>query len=73
MDKEAIINGGVMVLVTPTELICVDLYQLLQGNGEAVLWRRDWSGDRRPIAKRRRYTTPFDDQVYRYQLLSSTA
>lgn len=71
--KEAIINGSVAMLVTPTELICVDLFELMEGNGESILWRRDWSGDSVPVAKPRSETTPFGDQIYRYHMATSAA
>ncbi len=73
MDKEAQICGGVMVVVMPNGLIGIDMYHLLRGDGESILWRRGLSGDGGPVAKRRSTMTPFDDQVVRYYISSSTA
>ncbi len=72
MDKEAQVCGGVMVVVMPNGLIGVDLYHLLLGDGEFMLWQRGLSGDSGPVAKRRSTMTPFDDQVVRYYIASST-
>ncbi len=52
IDKEAQICGGVMVVVMPNGLVGIDLYHLLSGNGESVLWRRGLSGDSGPVAER---------------------
>jgi hypothetical protein len=54
-------------------LIGIDLYHLLSGDGESVLWRRGLSADSGPVAKRRSTMTPFDDQVVRYYIDSSSA
>ncbi len=72
-DKDAVINAGVSVVVTPSELICIDMYELLKGSGESILWRRDWGGDGGGSALRRSETTLFDDQVYRYKMNSPVA
>ncbi len=70
VDKEAQICGSFMVIVLPTELIGVNLYSALAGDGEPVVWRRALSGDGGPIAKRRSDTMPFEDQVIKYPLVS---
>ncbi len=72
-EKESLIDGGVSLVVTPTELLCIDLYELLEGSGESIIWRRDWSGDSGPIAKRRSEMTPLEDTVFRYRMITSTA
>ncbi len=72
-EKEAIINGAVAVVVTTSELIGIDLYELAKGSGESVLWRRDWAGEGGGSAKRRSQTTPLGDIVYRYVMNSPTA
>lgn len=72
MDKEAEVSGGVMVVVMPDGLMVVDLYRFLSDRGvDAVLWQRSLSGDGGPIARRRSTTTPFDDQVVRYNIGST--
>ncbi len=73
IDKEAQICGGVMVVVMPDGLVGIDLYHLLSGNGESVLWRRGLSGDSGPVAKRGSAMNPFDDRVIRYNMALSTA
>lgn len=70
-DKEAFVSGGVMLVMMPSGLICVDLYHLLAGDGEAVLWRRGLGGESSPMAKRGVSTTPFDDQIYYYSIAQS--
>ncbi|MGI9473165.1 MAG: PQQ-binding-like beta-propeller repeat protein, partial [Rubripirellula sp.] len=71
VDKESQVSGGVMVVVTPQGLIGIDLYHLLAGDGEAMLWSRGPSGDSGPVAKRRSTVTPFDDQIVRYCIVTS--
>ena len=70
VDKEAQVSGGAMIVVTPQGLLGIDLYHL--GDGEALLWDRSPSGDSGPVAKRRSTVTPFDDQVVRYYITSSS-
>ncbi len=72
-EKEAIINGGVSVVVTMNELVCIDMYELARGTGESILWRRDWGGDSGASAKRRSQPTPLNDYVFRYVMNSATA
>ncbi|MFK8114696.1 MAG: PQQ-binding-like beta-propeller repeat protein [Rubripirellula sp.] len=72
-DKEAMVCGGVMVVMMPSGLVCIDLYHLLAGDGEAVLWRRGLSGESSPTARRGTTMTPFDDQVYYYSIAGNRA
>jgi len=73
IDKQAVISGGMMVLMMPNELIAVDLFRLLDRSGESILWRRSLSGDSGPIAKRISDPTPFGDLVFRSPMRSSVA
>ncbi len=66
VDKEAKISGSFMVIVMPNELVGVNLFNLLSGDGESVVWRYRPTGEGGPVAKRRSAPTPFGDQVYRY-------
>lgn len=71
MDKEAQICGGVMVVVMPDGLTAINLLDLLNDDGDGVLWSRKMSADGGPIARRRSAITPFDDQVVRYYIASN--
>ena len=71
-DKSAQICGSFMVILMPAEMIGIDLYHALAGDGEAIMWRRGLSGDGSPIATTRMETTPFDDQIVRYNLRSDS-
>ena len=72
-EKEARISGGVLVVVMPSEVIAVDLFRVLSGEGDSVLWRRPLGADQQPVAKRRSESTEFGDQVYRYRINSPVA
>jgi outer membrane protein assembly factor BamB len=72
-EKTAIVCGGVMVVMMQSGLVCVDLYHLLAGDGESVLWHRSLGGESAPLAVRGTTTNPFDDQVYRYNISSAGA
>lgn len=72
-DKEAQVSGSFMVILMSTKLLGVDLYNVLSGEGDVVVWERNLSGDGSPIAKRRIETTKFEDQIVRYYITSSTA
>ncbi|MCH1494339.1 MAG: PQQ-binding-like beta-propeller repeat protein [Rubripirellula sp.] len=65
-EKTAVISGGVMVVVTRTDLIAVNLLALLSGVGDPVLWQRPITGDGGLPMGRRSSVTPFDDKIVRY-------
>ncbi|SMP76458.1 Outer membrane protein assembly factor BamB, contains PQQ-like beta-propeller repeat [Neorhodopirellula lusitana] len=73
-DKEVTISGGLMLVLTPSELIAIDLFRVLAGGAEApVRWRRSHSPDGQPVAKLRSETSKFGDEVYRYLTNTKTA
>ncbi len=68
-DRQAQISGGFMVVLTTDRMIGVDLFRMLSGNGDAVLWNRPFDGQSSgPVARRRVLTTPLDDQLIRYYM-----
>ena len=72
-QNEAMIAGGVMIVVTPNALVAVDLYRLESQANESVLWRHSLSSDDSPLLKRRSNPTRFGDQVFQYLLNGTTA
>ncbi|WP_236625165.1 PQQ-binding-like beta-propeller repeat protein [Rhodopirellula sp. SWK7] len=73
-DKEVTISGGLMLVLTPSELIAIDLFRVFTGGvNEIVRWRQSLHPDGQPVAKRRSETSKFGDQVYRYVSNSPTA
>lgn len=70
-EKTAQVSGGVMVVVTRSELIAVNLLALFSGIGDPVLWQRPISGDGGNPMSRRSSVTPFDDKIVRYAVDSS--
>jgi len=70
-QRQAIFNGGLMIAVLPGELIAVNLFELLDGEADPVLWRRAWRTESSGSGFRRRSeTTAFGDQIYRYVVSS---
>ncbi len=43
--RQAYFNGGIMIALMPGELVAVNLFELLGGQGDPVLWRRPWRSD----------------------------
>lgn len=72
-EKTAVVSGGVMVVVTRSELIAVNLLALFSGVGDPVLWQRPISGEGGVPMSRRSSVTPFDDKVVRYAVDNSMA
>lgn len=72
-DKEAQVSGGVMVVMTTSGLLGIDLYHLLVGDGQAMLWTRGPGDDGEALAKRRSTMTPFGAPAVRYCINSATA
>lgn len=72
-DKDAVISGGVMVLHLGGSLVAIDLYRLLFGDDDFVLWSHPLTPDGSPATKRRPEGTPFGDSVIRHTLISSVA
>ena len=73
-DKEAIINGGVMIVVRPGEIAAIDLYRVKSNQvSDSVLWRRSFSGDGASIAKRRNEMNSFNAPLFWFPMNSSTA
>ena len=71
--NEATIVGSMMVVVTPTSLIAIDLDRLQRQDSECVLWQHSLSSDGTPLLKRRSNTTKFGDQMLRYILSGTVA
>lgn len=73
-DKEVTISGGLMLVLTPSELIAIDLFRMLSpGPDESVRWRHSLRPDGQAVAKRRSETSKFGDQIYRFVSNSPTA
>ncbi|NND96342.1 MAG: tetratricopeptide repeat protein [Pirellulaceae bacterium] len=72
-DKQAQICGGFMAVMTTNGLTGIDLFRLLSGDGEAILWNRSFGAQSGSLARRRQETTPFDDQVIRYYITQAGA
>lgn len=73
VDKQSLITGGAMVVLTPTGLTMVDLFHVVSNDGETVRWQRSLSADGGPIANRRGVPTPFGDQVIHYNINAQAA
>ncbi|PHQ35371.1 oxidoreductase [Rhodopirellula bahusiensis] len=74
LGNELTYSGGLMLLLTQSELIAIDLFRTLGANGEeAIRWRRTLGTDGQPVAKRRSAATPFGNQIYRNMMVSATA
>lgn len=67
ISRQAVFNGGLMIAVLPGELVGVNLFEVLRGQIDSVIWRRPWRTDSSGGGiKPRSESTPFGDQVYRY-------
>lgn len=67
MTRQAVFSGGLMVAMLPGELIGVDLFQVMRGQIDSVIWRRPWRTDSSGGGvKPRSESTKFGDQIYRY-------
>ena len=71
--REAQVCGGMMLVTLPSELIAVDLFGLLAGQGESIRWRRSLSGDGSPIAQRISKPSPFGDLTFSSPMKASVA
>ncbi len=66
-DKEITLSGGLMIVLTPTELIAIDLFRVLApATDPPVRWRQSLHPDGQAVAKRRSETSKFGDQINRY-------
>ncbi len=72
-DKQSQICGGFMAVMTTNGLTGIDLFRLVSGSGDAILWTRSFGSQLGSLARRRHQTTPFDDQVIRYYITSGGA
>jgi outer membrane protein assembly factor BamB len=67
MTRQAVFSGGMMVAMMPGELVGVDLFQVMRGQIDSVIWRRPWRSDSSGGGiKPRSESTKFGDQIYRY-------
>ncbi|HBJ39027.1 MAG TPA: hypothetical protein DDZ51_30630, partial [Planctomycetaceae bacterium] len=67
MTRQAVFSGGLMIAMLPGELIGVDLFQVMRGQIDSVIWRRPWRTDSSGGGiKPRSESTKFGDQIYRY-------
>jgi outer membrane protein assembly factor BamB len=72
--RELTYSGSLMLLLTQSELIAIDLFRTLGVNREdPIRWRRTLGTDGQPVAKRRSAATPFGNQIYRNMMVSATA
>lgn len=73
-DKEVTISGGLMLVLTPSELIAIDLFRVLSpGPDESIRWRKSLRPDGQSVAKRRSETSKFGDKIYRFVSNAPTA
>lgn len=73
ISRQAVFNGGLMIAVLPGELVGVNLFEVLRGQIDSVIWRRPWRTDSSGGGiKPRSESTPFGDQVYRYVISNGT-
>ncbi len=74
ISRQAVFNGGLMIAVLPGELVGVNLFEVLRGQIDSVIWRRPWRTDSSGGGiKRTSDSTPFGDQVYRYVISSGSS
>jgi len=70
--RQAIFSGGLMIAILPGELIAVNLFELLDGQADPVLWRRAWRTESTGSGfSRRSVITDFGDQIHRYVVSSA--
>lgn len=69
MTRQAVFSGGLMIAMLPGELVGVNLFEVLRGQIDSVIWRRPWrtdssssGGGLKPVSD----STKFGDQIYRY-------
>lgn len=67
MTRQAVFSGGLMIAMLPGELVGVNLFEVLRGQIDSVIWRRPWrtdssGGGLKPVSE----STKFGDQIYRY-------
>ena len=73
-ERDARINGGVMLLVRGGELTAVDLYKILGNQGiESVLWQRKFGGGSLTSTTRRSVSTKFGVSFHRHLISASRA
>tara|TARA_R110002049_G_scaffold72490_2_gene187130 strand:- start:154357 stop:158934 length:4578 start_codon:yes stop_codon:yes gene_type:complete len=72
-SREAIVCGSMMLVMLPNELIAVDLFKLLAGQGESIVWRRSLRGDGGVIAQRISKPSPFGDLTFTSPMKASVA
>ncbi|MCC9657318.1 PQQ-binding-like beta-propeller repeat protein [Rhodopirellula sp. JC737] len=74
LSKELTFSGGLMLVMTQSELMAVDLFRAMDGRGEEIVrWRRSLGTDGQAVAKRRSSATPFGNQIYRNVMVAATA
>ncbi len=73
--RQVVFNGGLMIALLPGELIAVNLFGLLDGEVDPVLWRRPWriEGGNSTGFRPRSESTSFGDQSYRYLLSTGSS
>lgn len=73
-NRDVVISGGAMLVMTTSELIAIDLFQVFgQPNRDTVRWRRTLGSDGEAVAKRESIPTPIGGQIHRYRMNSATA
>lgn len=69
MTRQVVFSGGLMIAMMPGELVGVNLFEVLRGQVDSVIWNRPWRTDASGGGiKPRSESTKFGDQVYRYQI-----
>jgi len=59
-----------MIAMMPGELVGVNLFEVLRGQVDSVIWNRPWRIDASGGGIKRSESTKFGDQIYRYQINS---
>ncbi len=64
--RQAAFSGGLMIAMVGNELVGVNLFEVLRGQIDSVIWRRPWRTEGSGGIKPRSESTKFGDQIYRY-------
>jgi tetratricopeptide (TPR) repeat protein len=73
-DKEAIISGGIMIIVRPGEIDAIDLNRVKDNQlVDSLLWKRTFSGDGSASARRSNEMNSFAAPIYWYRMNAPTA
>jgi len=70
-QRQSVISGGLMIAILPGELVAVNLFDLVRGQADPVLWRRAWRTEGTGSGFRRKSeSTSFGDLIFSYVVSS---